>query len=436
MDSSHPPKPNTVVVVGAGLSGLVAARELVRSGREVIVLEAADRVGGRVLAETSPLGSRLDLGGQWIGADHQRVAALAREFGEVTFERQVGILPRIVDGAQGVGWLSLTGLGAVAAAAVTCTIAALAPARWSNRQPFDLFLRKLSWGRSRRLLRVGAELSWTADLDRISLYGVRRVVHSQHGLGTILSASGGAQDSLVVGGMGTLVERLARDLGDRVRTDERVLSLHSNADGVVVCTGAATYQAAKVVIAVPAPVASAIAHTPPLPSAVRNVQESTEMGAVYKAIAVYDRPFWRGSAPQDLLFLHGGGGAIFDTSPPEGPGHLCILIGGRAARALDALSADERMSRVLGPLAVHYGLRVLEPNSWHEKAWHLDPDVRGGYVALPVLGSRSGFWPLGAAPVGHIHWAGSETAMEHPGYLDGAIESGQRAAAEVVAALA
>jgi monoamine oxidase len=135
------------------------------------------------------------------------------------------------------------------------------------------------------------------------------------------------------------------------------------------------------------------------------------------------------------MFLAHPGGAAFDTSPPDGPGHLCFLVGGSEARKLDLLDEDGRRAALLGALAPHVGPEVLQPVSWHEKSWHCDEYAGGGYIALPIPGTSEGIPPLPYSPVGHVHWAGSETAADHPGYIDGAIESGQRVAAEIVAAL-
>ncbi|TMS52608.1 FAD-dependent oxidoreductase [Mycobacterium sp. DBP42] len=159
------------------------------------------------------------------------------------------------------------------------------------------------------------------------------------------------------------------------------------------------------------------------------------MGSVYKAIAVYDQPFWRQGKGGELIVLDGPGSGVFDTSPPDGPGHLCVLIGGPAARELDGLTADERRRVVLEPLVSQIGPDVLRPISWHEKSWHTDEYAGGGYMALPVAGVPGGLLPLPSTPVGDIHWAGTETAGDHPGYIEGAIESGLRVAQEVAEAL-
>lgn len=421
-----------MVVVGAGLSGLTAARELHRRGIEVTVLEAADRVGGRALTETSALGSRLDLGGQWIGHDHHHLMELGREFGAAAFQMHTGAMPKVVDGGRKVSPPAILGAGLVLAGVGGLALTGT-PARW-NSATVDGWLRKLPARRVRRLLEVIAAISWTADLDRMSVHAAVGMIRRQGGLRTILSTRGGAQDSLFVDGVGTLVDGLAAELGARVRTGQRVTSVVRDADGLVVTTSSGEVRAAKVIVAVPPPVAADIAFDPPLPPARAALGRNTYLGSVYKAIAVFAEPFWRARGGGEMIVLDGPGYAVFDTTAPGGPGHLCMLVGGPAARDLDLLDADARREAVLGPLVAHLGREVLAPLSWHEKSWHLDEFARGGYVALPIAGTTEGLVPMPSEPCGDIHWAGAETAAGHPGYLDGAIEAGLRAAFEVVAA--
>lgn len=425
---------STVAVVGAGLSGLTAARELHRRGIDVVVLEAADRVGGRVLGETSALGSRFDLGGQWIGHDHHRVIGLAGELGVTMYPMHTGTLPTVIDGPRRVSPIGPSMLvAALALAGIGVLSRVGTPARW-NASTLDRWLRKVPGRTARRLLEVVALISWTGDLDRLSVQAATDLIRHQGGLLTILGTKGGAQESLLVESAGALVERLAAELGPRVRTGHRVTEIACG-DRVLVRTVAGDVQADKVIVTAPPPVASRIAFDPALPADYVALQQNTYMGSVYKAIAVYQRPFWRDRNGGEFIVLGNPGSAVFDTTAPGGPGHLCVLVGGSEARELSGLDAAARREAVLAPLVAHIGPEVLHPADWHEKSWHLDEFAGGGYVALPVPGTTEGFAPMPCAPVGDIHWGGAETAGGHPGYLDGAIEAGLRVAAEVIAAL-
>ncbi|MGZ8179955.1 flavin monoamine oxidase family protein [Williamsia sp. SKLECPSW1] len=421
-----------VVVVGAGVSGLVAARDLRRSGVDVVVLEASSRCGGRTLTVTSSLGSAIDLGGQWIGYDHHRFRALADDLGAARFPMRTAPMPTIVAGGRPRSALSpVTLLAAALLGLIEIGRRRHPPRRWSDRSIADL-LHKIP-AAPRRVLEVTAAISWTADPHRISMRTAAQMMAGQGGLATMLATRGGAQHELLVDGTGALVDALAAELGDAIRLDTPVTTLDRDDLGVTVHDASGVRRARAVVIAVPPPVAARITHRPSLPTARAVVEQGMEMGSVFKAIAVYPTPFWRGHTSGELLVLDRPGCAVYDTSAPGGPGHLCLLVGGPEARDLDALSPRARRDLLLSRLVGRLGPQVSTPADWHEKSWHTDAIVGGGYGALPVLGGGVDL-PLPTRPVGRVHFAGSETARDHPGYIDGAIEAGERAAREVLAA--
>lgn len=432
---SSPPQRAEVVVVGAGIAGLTAAEALHRQGIDVVVLEAADRVGGRLLTEITALGSAVDLGGQWIGKGHHRFEALAAELGATRFRMRSPKSPRMADDHGPIGPATPAMLTATAAL-LGVELAAHLPTRdtlnsttvrqWQNRIPS---------ARARRLLDVVVAATCCTDSDELSVTALLKLIRHQGGLMTMMKTTGGAQDSLLVEGAGSLADRLADRLGDRVHLNCPVTEITRDDHGVTVSTATGTVAAAKVVVTVPPPTAARISFRPALPESRIRLQHNTHMGSVYKGLAVYDTPFWRERSDAEMILLGQPGCAVFDSSPPDGPGHLTLLVGGGDARRVGDLTVEERSGLLLGQLEPHLGARVRRPAGWHDKAWHQDPFVDGGYAALPRIGTREGFYPVEHSPIGDVHWAGTETAAEHAGYIEGALESAYRVIAEVGNAL-
>ncbi|KAJ4339804.1 hypothetical protein N0V87_003004 [Didymella glomerata] len=289
---------------------------------------------------------------------------------------------------------------------------------------------------TRRFLEVLTTLSAAAELAQTSIYAFAKSVPLSGGMVTMLSAEGGAQDSLITESVGSVVDMLASRLGSgRLRTDTRVVGIVQTDNGVVVrAQSGEEFRAAKVIVAVPPPMLTSISFQPPLPEERLRLQENTQMGVVYKAIAVFETPFWRDRFGGECIVLDDPPRGIFDSSSPsdKGPGHLCVLVGGSPARMLDGMSPQARIELLLGPLIELLGAEILKPVEWHEKAWHGDEFCGGGYMAMSKINTLEGLMPMPHERIGDVHWAGTETAAEHSGYIEGAIESGQRAAREIV----
>jgi monoamine oxidase len=268
-----------------------------------------------------------------------------------------------------------------------------------------------------------------ADADQVTRQAFASAVRSSGGLLSMLGTSGGAQDSLLTGGAGALVARIAADLP--VHLGRPATAITRTDSAVTIDTPDGPVQADRAIIAVPPPVSADIHHDPPLPPSRALLEQNTAMGVIYKAIAVYERPFWRDAGLSgEVIALTGPVPAVFDVSPPDGPGHLGFLIPGHRARTLTALSTEDRRTTVLRTAAQALGPAALTPVDWHEKSWHDDPHVRGGYSALPRPGAYSATRQP-PTPTGRLHWAGTETSDTWPGYLEGAVRSGVRAAREV-----
>ena len=448
-----------VAVVGAGLAGLVAARELERAGASVVLLEARDRVGGRTLNEPLGEGKVVEVGGQWIGPTQDRLAALAAELGIETFptwikgenlleldgklKRYSGTIPRVSPASLleiELARRSLDRLGRrIDAAAPWRTAGAV---RLDSATLSSWLRRRLHTATARKLVEVAVNTVWGAEAADISLLFALWYMGVAGGFDALLDTEGGAQQDRFVGGSQLISLRLAEVLGERVMLGAPVRRVvyEDGAVRIEAGTGAAGGVAASVrraVFALAPPLCARIEWEPALPPQRTQLAQRMPWGSYLKCIAVYDEPFWRsdglsGEAVSDV----GPATTSFDNSPPDGsPGVLLAFVAGARARALHRLDAGRRREEVLRGLGRLYGERARRPEHWIEQDWAREPFTGGGPVCFMGPGVATGFGPALAAPVGPIHWAGTETAQKWSGYMDGAVRSGERAAGEVLATL-
>jgi monoamine oxidase len=444
-----------VVVIGAGFAGLSAARHLVDAGQDVAVLEARDRVGGRTLTQ-EVAGHPVDLGGQWLGPGQDRIAALVEELGFATVAQRtdgdaVLLDERGATRAAGEAAFALPGgtLGAylevqAALDAVAETIPTDAP--WSAPDAAALdAVTFATWMEARtddpaarQLIELVVHAVFAADPGAISALHVAFYVASAGGWSKLVDSDGGAQQDRVVGGMQPVVAALAGRLGDRVRLGHPVAELVHDGpgDGVVARGPWGEVRARRAIVAVPQALASRIAYDPPLPADRDQLTQRMPAGSVIKVQVVYDRPWWLDDGLNgQVLTLGGAVGVTFDGSPADdGPGVVTCFLEGRHAVAARAMADDERRGLVLDHLVAGLGPAAAEPVGYAELDWSAEPWTRGCYGAHLPPGAWTTLGHVLRTPVGRIHWAGTETAEAWMGYIDGAIRSGERAAAEVLAA--
>jgi monoamine oxidase len=442
-----------VCVVGAGIAGLIAARDLVAADRDVVVLEARDRVGGRVWNHSLGDGTLVELGGQWIGPTQRRMGRLIRDLGLETFptynegehvlcfggkrSRYRGTIPRLspvvlADMAQ-----AQTRFDRMASRVPLEIPWTAARAEAWDSQTFESWIRRNTVTRgARELFTLYAEAVFAAEPSDFSLLHALFYTGSGGGVDVLSGTRGGAQQDRVVGGSQLVPLGLADALGDRVQLAQPVRRIDQTADAVTVHADGVDVAARHAIVAVPPVLAARIQYEPVLPAARDQLTQRLPMGSVIKCHAVYDEPFWRadgltGQATGD----RGPVKIVFDNSPPSGsPGVLLAFLEGAHARAQGRRTPTERRDGVLASLAELFGPRAARPSDFVELDWSAEEWTRGCYGAHFPTGVWTQFGPALRVPVGRLHWAGTETASVWNGYMDGAVQSGERAAAEVLAA--
>ncbi|MEU7978606.1 FAD-dependent oxidoreductase [Micromonospora sp. NPDC049081] len=433
-----------VVVVGGGFSGLAAAAVLCRGGARVLVLEARERVGGRVATRRLDDGTALDLGAQWIGPTQERMAALVAEHGLTTF-------PSAAYGRPVVRWDGR--LRETPPESVRQTVNLLddfaaevdpaAPWRAARADEWD----RLTLGgwlatvapdpvTARYVGRLIAGGLLAADPDEVSLLQVLFYLRSGGGSGLLLGMAGGAQQDRIVGGPALLAERMAAALPPgTVRSGAPVRAIHQDGHTVVAYTDDGAYPAGAVVVAVAPALAGRIAYSPALPALRDALTQRMPMGSALKLHAVYPTPFWRADGCSGVTTSTDGPltETVDNSTPGSTRGVLTAFSYGRQARELRRLSPGRRRAAVLAALVGLVGPAAAEPDDLVEYDWSADEWTRGCFCGALTPGAWRDHGPELRRPVGRVYWAGTETATRWAGYLEGAVLAGERAAAEVLA---
>jgi len=441
-----------VVVVGAGFAGLSAARDLVRLGHDVVVLEGRDRVGGRS-ATTTIAGTPVDLGGTFVGPTQDAVIALAKELGcdtVRTHSRGKNLIRwrgRVRSYRSTIPRLSIIELLDVSRIQwrferVCRRVPVDKP--WTSSiadildsKTLDQWLRYVHASASTRdLMAIMARVTWGAEPEEVSMLHAVRYVKAGGGLGRMLDVEGGAQQDRFPGGTQQIALRVAEELGERVVLNAVVHTIERNADGTLTVGSDRGDVAAKaVIVAVPPAHRAGIAFDPALPPEYEKLTEHWPQGNLSKAFAAYETPFWRDNGCSgEALSDEGPVFITFDVSPSDaGPG---ILLGFTDARTFDPLPAEQRREQALDGFAKLFGDAAQNPTDYLDQCWGTEEFASGGPTAAVPPGSWTTYGPWLRKPIDGIFWAGTETADEWTGFLDGAVRSGKRAADEVHRTLA
>lgn len=439
------------VVVGAGVTGLTCAWHLTEAGQDVLVLEARDRVGGRLRTEDHN-GSDFEIGGQWVSPDQEALIALLDELGLETYSRHRegdsvyvgadGVARRFAGEDVPVDEQTAKEIDRIIGV-IDDLAAAMDPDRpWEHPQAALLdTVTFAQW--------LDAQTDDQEARDNIALYlgpaMLTKPTHSFSALTAVLmSASAGSfthlvdadfiLDKRVVGGLASVPAALAARLGERVRLSADVTHVAWDEAGAVVTVDREEVRAAHVVLALPPTHVRRIRITPDLPAEHRHAREHQSFGLVIKVQAEYDTPFWRsaglsgtGFGPYQLVH------EVYDnTLHGKATGTLVGFVSDVNADELGRLPADERKARILASFAAYVGDEALAPRTYVESDWQHQELTGGAYATSFDVGSLTRYGHALHEPVGPIRFGSSDIAGLGFQHVDGAVRIGTRLAAQLL----
>jgi monoamine oxidase len=432
-----------VLVVGAGLAGLAAARDLMLNGADTIVFDARTRPGGRVWTVRQPFtaGQHGEAGGDMIDEGQQEIRQLARELGLP--------LTRILRGGWGYvhptrrnrarlstssgagGWTRLA-----EALAPSIRGYRLAEQRWDStisvglaRRSVADWLEEVDVDGGLRAVALGLRGFFLADPHELSLLAYVDQFASED--------QGAWRQYRVVGGNDRLAAALASSLGGRVKLASEVVAVsHRGRDLRASVRNGDTLTQLRgdyLVFAVPTKLLRRIPISPPLPAPQHDAIAALRYGRATRTLIQFPRRFWRAKGRPRAFGSSLPFGALWDANEEQrgSGGIVSLLAGGSASDATQALVRRGGIRSLVASLG-WLGAGRLEPLASHQTVWEADPWAQGGYAFFdPSFDPTLRSWL--ARPCGRLFFAGEHTSMRWQGYMNGAVESGRRAAAEVEA---
>ncbi|XP_048246549.1 amine oxidase [flavin-containing]-like isoform X2 [Haliotis rufescens] len=446
-----------VIVVGGGLSGLSAAKLLREQGVDVVVLEARDRVGGRTFTIQNDKVRYVDLGGAYVGPTQNRLLRLAREFGVKTFlTNEVEDLAFFSRGSMKrfrgtfppmgglLSWLDMNNLFRTIdqlGEEIPLDAPWTAPhaAEWDS-MTMQQFFDKHCWTRAANSFgREFIEVNVTSEPYEVSALWFLWYVKGAGGSFRIFGTTNGGQERKFVGGSQQISIKMAEKIGnDRVLLNHPVSKIeHKPSEVVVQDVNGNRYTAKYAIIAAPLPIQNKIIYDPPLPSLRNQLLQRAPMGSVIKTFMYYSTPFWRrkglcGSSAIDDK--DGLVGFTLDHVMPDGshPALMGFILADKARRYVE-LTPDERKSRIAHLYSkVFQTDEALHPVHYEEKDWLGEQWSGGCYTTMMPPGFLTKFGSYLRRPIGRMYFAGTETATQWSGYMDGAVQAGERAAREIL----
>ncbi|EMT71650.1 Putative flavin-containing monoamine oxidase A [Fusarium odoratissimum] len=397
-------EPVDVAIVGGGLSGLAAAKDLVAAGKSVLVLEARDRVGGKVydVEVKDGNGHKVEAGAECVCKNHKRLLALASELGIKTFPTYI----------KGYMLMWIPGQGRLLYDPVkTQGMPSLSEEDIKTMTDITVQVNEMA---TRGVIDMTNRAILSADGEDVSLLSVViNVARTGDRMEMLTNVKNGFLEERIEGGPQNIAIKLAECIGsDTVRLRASVRQILQSDAGYLVVGDSFRVQAQKVIIAIPPILAGRIVYQPPLPAARDQLCQRVPMGSIGKVIAIYKTPFWR---DQDLsgevASLEGVSQSTFDSSPLDGSfGAMLGFIEANEMRRLDDASEEEIFAVVKEDFARYFGPKAREVQSWVLQRWDNEEFSRGGHTGLFPPNVWTQFGPALTKPARGIYFAGTEAS--------------------------
>ncbi|CAM5078882.1 unnamed protein product [Eretmochelys imbricata] len=445
-----------VIVVGGGISGMSAAKLLAESGLSVVVLEARDRVGGRTFTVKNKKVNYVDVGGAYIGPTQNRILRLAKELGIETYK--VNIKERLIHYVKGKSypfqgafppiwnpiiyldynnlWRTMNEMGKEIPA--DAPWAAPHAAEWDKMTMKEL-TDKICWTKTaREFATLFVNINVTSEPHEVSALWFLWYVKLCGGTTRIFSVTNGGQERKFVGGSGQITEKIMELLKGRVKLERPVVCIDQSGDSVIVETlNHEIYEGSYVISAIPPGLTTKIHFNPELPSERNQLIQRLPMGSVIKCMVYYKEAFWKKMDYCGCMLIEDEEAPIsitLDDSKPDGsvPAIIGFILTRKAYR-LARVSKEERKRKICELYAKVMGSEeALHPVHYEEKNWSEEQYSGGCYTAYFPPGIMSQYGRIIRQPVGKIYFAGTETATQWSGYMEGAVQAGERAAREIL----